>query len=237
MSEKRILFAFDFDHTVVEQNSDTWILEGCPSSVKRDAQSERKNYPYWTSFMNKVTEILHANGFEESHFRNIISKMNFIGETATVLKRIGDSSLADLVIISDSNTFFISSFLECYNLLQAVSCIYSNPAKFDESGKLVITPYHSHSCQRCQQSPNMCKGTILKEVMTEKSYGTVIYVGDGRNDVCPSLQLSSNDHVIARKGYTLARNIAKIQDEVKATIHYMDFESPETESLLLSFLS
>lgn len=237
MAEKRTLFAFDFDHTIVEQNSDTWILDGCSSSVKRAAQSERKNYPHWTSFMNKVVEILHDNGFEESHFRNTINKMNFLGETANVLKRIGDSSFADLVIISDSNTFFISSFLEHFDLLQSVNCIYSNPAEFDELGKLVITPYHSHTCPRCQQSPNMCKGEILKKVVAEQSYGTVVYVGDGRNDLCPSLQLSASDHVIARQGYTLARNIATVKDQVKATIHCMDFGSPETGSLLLSFLS
>lgn len=40
--------------------------------------------------------------------------------------------------------------------------VFSNPASFDESGLLHITPHHAHTCPTC--STNMCKKAILSKV-------------------------------------------------------------------------
>lgn len=43
----------------------------------------------------------------------------------------------------------------------------------------------------------------------------MFYVGDGGNDLCPSLGLGSGDVVFPRKGYALEARVAKIRDAGK----------------------
>lgn len=45
-----------------------------------------------------------------------------------------------------------------------------------------------------------------------------LYVGDGGNDLCPSLLLGENDRVLARTNYTLAKKLASQEHNVTATV-------------------
>jgi len=50
------------------------------------------------------------------------------------------------------------------------------------------------------------------------SFSRISYVGDGQNDVCPSLRLGPNDRVFARSGFPLHKRLA-INQEFKAQLH------------------
>jgi hypothetical protein len=50
------------------------------------------------------------------------------------------------------------------------------------------------------------------------TFSGISYVGDGQNDVCPSLKLGPNDRVFARSGYPLHKRLA-INHEFKAKLH------------------
>ena len=65
----------------------------------------------------------------------------------------------------------------------------TNPAYFDETGRLRIGPFHlkAHGCNRCPS--NMCKGKVIDNWVTTKSYSRIIYVGDGSGDYCATLSL------------------------------------------------
>jgi pyridoxal phosphate phosphatase PHOSPHO2 len=64
----------------------------------------------------------------------------------------------------------------------------------------------------------MCKSNVLKiarqELGLSDNAGNLrtIYVGDGSNDLCPSLSLLPSDLVLARDGYSLQKLIAKAKN-------------------------
>lgn len=66
-----------------------------------------------------------------------------------------------------------------------------------------------HEQNWCQLSArNLCKGHVLKEYIAKRGaegvkFNHVNYVGDGSNDLCPSLKLSAVDRVFPRVGYPL----------------------------------
>ena len=51
----------------------------------------------------------------------------------------------------------------------------------------------------------MCKGDVLEKHIKEHSrkIDSVVYVGDGSNDFCPTLRLKDRDYVAIREGYKL----------------------------------
>lgn len=55
------LFAFDFDHTVVHDNSDTYIFKLLEGGVPQHIQ-QFLNDSNWTEYMNKVFEYMHEKG-------------------------------------------------------------------------------------------------------------------------------------------------------------------------------
>lgn len=81
------------------------------------------------------------------------------------------------------------------------------------TSRLVVYPRHPwsrppHGCPYCPA--NLCKGYELQQLRAERPYASVIYAGDGANDLCPALRLGSNDYVLARRGFTLEKLLAQI---------------------------
>jgi pyridoxal phosphate phosphatase PHOSPHO2 len=106
-------------------------------------------------------------------------------DSIETLKRLG----AELVVVSDANSFFITHVLEHVGVLPRFSEIITNPAHFDEKGQLSISPYHNNlECHL--SSRNLCKGKVLQDYIAKRAKeGTkflfVGYCGDGINDFCP----------------------------------------------------
>ena len=132
--------------------------------------------------------------------------------------------------MSDSNTFFIDTILEASGAKGFFNSVTSNAAWFEEDGRLRVQEYHSHTCSSCTRTPNMCKGRALSEYRDRNgggdrsggSYGRVVYVGDGRNDLCPCLKLSERDVVVCREGYPLAELLEQ-SSSCRAKVYSLDF--------------
>ncbi|CAM9796073.1 unnamed protein product [Choristocarpus tenellus] len=102
---------------------------------------------------------------------------------------------AEQAIVSDANTVFIEQVLSHHGLRPLFTKgIHTNSGAFKEDGRLDIGPHWAkespHGCPRCP--PNMCKGSILEEIVGrgpegERKYDKVVYVGDGKGDFCPVL--------------------------------------------------
>ena len=186
-AQDTILFVFDFDSTTVAETADVWVMEWVPR-LRDLFRLEWEHADCWHTFARRIPELLYEKGYTESDLRERLAGMSFLGGMGNVFKKIGEHSSTELVVASDANVAYISCFLESKGLLQAVDHIHSNPAEFDDKGKLIISPYHKHSCERCKEAPNMCKGKIMREILKEKSYNKVVYVGDGGNDICPTFR-------------------------------------------------
>lgn len=96
-------------------------------------------------------------------------------------------------------------------------------------------------CPRCPS--NLCKGRALHAILrTEVGVGKhaavspapcrVVYVGDGSNDMCPSMCLRECDVVLARKGFRLAKELTAKPDSVRCTVRLWE-DGSELAALLL----
>lgn len=210
MTRKRILAAFDFDHTIVEENSDIVArklihVDLIPEHVRKLYQSKG-----WTEYMSEIFKLLHKHKISRDDICKAMHEMIPTHKMPELLKWL-KSEDHETIIISDSNSVFINEWLQHKNLHECVKKVFTNPASFTETGLLTIQPYHDQDW--CQLSTkNLCKGHILDSYIKEKleegeKFDFVMYVGDGQNDHCPALRLSENDFVFPRSGFPLETKI------------------------------
>lgn len=217
--EKRLLFVFDFDHTLVDANTDLWVMDVRPELHLRERMTElRRQFACWTDFMDYVFLLLYEAECGREELLTHMVRLKLFDQAQMALRALGESGHT-AIIISDSNSVFIDCILQDSGLGGVVSEVHTNPAHFDEGGRLRVRRYHSHSCRRCNL--NMCKGAILSEYLGRcGGYDRVVYVGDGAGDYCPCLQLTEKDVVVCREGYRLAQ---RDHTHFRATVHVVDF--------------
>jgi len=209
---RKILVALDFDHTIIDDNSDTHIATLCPEGdVPKDIQ-DMFRVKGWTPYMGAIFEHLHKSGVNEVQMKESLCALPFTEGMMELLTYL-DKSKFDVIIISDSNSKFIDYILRDANLNHIVQEVYTNPAYFDDTGCLRINFYHTQDW--CDLSTeNLCKGSVLEDHVKKQEasiqYDHVIYIGDGINDLCPALKLSDKDYICPRKGYSLWKKMKKM---------------------------
>ena len=117
----------------------------------------------------------------------------------------------------------IEHILETTGLQSMFSKVYTNPASFDESGCLHLSPYHRQDWCSLSQV-NLCKGYVLDEHCRQFgiTYDLIAYVGDGANDFCPTLRLRQTDIVFPRRNFGLEKHITEGRDKVAARVQPWD---------------
>ncbi|XP_047437710.1 pyridoxal phosphate phosphatase PHOSPHO2 [Mugil cephalus] len=213
----KILMVFDFDHTVVDDNSDTWVVRCLPGQTLPDSVKNSYKKGQWTKFMGQVMNYIGDQEVSPERLRSVMETIPFTaGMTDLLTFILENKSIVDCIIISDSNTMFIDWILHSAGLQTAVDQVFTNPAKFNEAGYMEVQCHHSHDCTRCPV--NLCKKKVLELYLSERSdrgveYERIFYVGDGGNDLCPTSCLRECDVVMPRKGYTLEKLLDKLQGQ------------------------
>ncbi|KAG2447992.1 hypothetical protein HYH02_007020 [Chlamydomonas schloesseri] len=96
----------------------------------------------------------------------------------------------------------------------------SDAAGTGASGVIRVYPHHGtarqcaappHACRRCHA--NLCKRQAMRQLLQRRAaagftYRQVVYVGDGRNDLCPCLALGQGDVAMPRVGFALQKLLA-----------------------------
>ena len=132
----------------------------------------------------------------------------------TLMRTAVEELGATIIIISDSNSQFIEHILKFRKLDKLVEKIFTNPASWSEDETLLIQPYHHQD--HCKLSTkNLCKGQIMEDYLKScgKTFSYICYVGDGKNDFCPSLRLAAGDIVCVREGYSLQKYIPQMDKD------------------------
>lgn len=219
-----LLAAFDFDHTICDDNSDIVArklisTDKIPDTVKRMYQADN-----WNAYMGKIFELLNTNDIDVKTIKGAINQIPSVTGVDILLSEL-HSRNCEIIIISDANSLFIEWWLKHKGLSHTVKKIFSNPATIEEE-MLKIKMYHLQDYCKLS-SKNLCKGQILDDYISKRSleginFERIIYVGDGRNDLCPILRLSEKDLAFPRIGYTLVNILKKSADDesqqVKAEI-------------------
>ena len=215
MSDK-ILFAFDFDHTVIDENSDLYCKRLAPDGKIPQEIEDTYSDLGWTKYMGLIFDYLHKHGVTEKHYNDCMTEIPLTSGMRELIEFAVEKK-HECIIISDSNSKFINSILTETGLKEAFSAVYTNPAEFDSEGRLTLEYFHYQDW--CKLSTvNLCKGQILEDHMTKQErtgtrYKHVVFVGDGSNDFCPALRLSEKDYICPRESYRLWKKIKKMESD------------------------
>lgn len=219
----KLLAVFDFDHTIIEDNSDIVVRKLIPCSIITDQVKNLYKTNGWTLYMQEIFKLLHKNNITETEIKKAMESIPAVDKMDEVLKWLKDSN-SEVIIISDSNSLFINHWLLYNNLDSCVTETFTNPAQFNTDGLLCIQMYHRQNW--CDISTeNLCKGSIMENYINRRRndgviFDKVAYVGDGDNDFCPSLKLRKNDLLFPRDGYKLIQRInSGNRNKVQANIH------------------
>ena len=218
---EKTLVAFDFDHTIIDDNSDLYVRKLAPNGQVPKHIKDLYSENGWTEYMGAIFRYLYETGISPNQMLNCMKEIPLVKGMDNLFSLLqGDAY--EGIIISDSNSTFIDCILKDKHLNGAIDKVYTNPATFDKKGCLNIDYYHTQDW--CDLSTiNLCKGHILEDhIKTRRAEGTVYkriaYVGDGSNDLCPSLKLGEQDLIFAREGYRLIKKINKGEHPLKAKV-------------------
>ncbi|KAK9837474.1 hypothetical protein WJX81_005006 [Elliptochloris bilobata] len=208
---QRILFACDFDWSLVEENSDTFVLRevgAWPAFERLQAQG----LP-WTALMDAGLAAAAAEASAKpADVLAACRRVPFHAAMQKAVRRVAAAPGCELVILSDANSVFIAEVLAAAGLAHCFSQVHTNQGIWEE-GVLRVRPHQPsdtpHGCPNC--AANLCKGQVLERLLLAASgapWTCVVYLGDGANDACPAARLGGRDVVLARAHYPDGRPCA-----------------------------
>ncbi|KAL2554933.1 Inorganic pyrophosphatase 2 [Forsythia ovata] len=229
-----IVVVFDFDKTIIDLDSDNWVVDELGAT---DLFNKLLPTMPWNSVMDRIMKELYTQGKTIDNIKEVLKRALIHPRVVPAIKT-AHSLGCDIRIVSDANLFFIETILVHLGIRDCFSEINTNPGYVNEEGRLRILPYHdfhssSHGCNLCP--PTMCKGMIIERIQasfTKEGKKTLIYLGDGSGDFCPSLKLKGGDYVMPRKNFPVWDLICQNRELVRAEIHEWS-DGEELEHVLI----
>ena len=223
--EKKILFVFDFDHTILKENSDIIILKLLSDLALNKLKEKQHESENWAYHMQNVYKSMKEENIQLKHIEDVVSNMEFNpGFTELFDFMKNNQKYFETLIISGANTLFLKWVLGKNNLTELFPVSYSNIAVPNDDDLINIRPYHSHNCDSCDKS--QCKRIILKEFLQMKKeinvlYTNLIFVGDGLNDYCPATFFKEEDILFPRVDFPLHKKLYKngFLEKLKCQVH------------------
>lgn len=208
------LAAFDFDNTIVDKNTDYVAINLLPKGAISPDLKQLYKQDGWTNYMQGIFELLFKHQIKEAIIKKAMKEIPPTSGMCYLIKQLSETLNYDIIIISDSNSYFINTWLDAHGLQENILQVFTNTAKF-ENDLLKIQMYHLQD--HCKLSTkNLCKGQILEDFIEAQDkinvkYEKIVYVGDGSNDFCPILRLKETDLACVREDYKCAKMVAETQ--------------------------
>lgn len=222
---ENIVVVFDFDKTIVDVDTDNWVIDNLGFT---DLFNKLLPTMPWNSVMDRMMREMQEAGVTIKDIIEVLQRVPYHPRVISAIKA-AHAAGCDLKILSDANRFFIETILKHLELQSYFSEIETNPGYVeddddDQGVRVRIKPHHDfnkapHGCNGVCP-PNMCKGFVMKRLLSQEHEKTFIYLGDGTGDYCPSLKLRSNDITMPRKNFPLwdLINVSN-PDTMKAQVH------------------
>ena len=233
------LAAFDFDHTIINSNSDIYIDKvliektSCLNGKSYEYPVEvEKNYDShgWTERMNAVFDHMYSkHGIKGIDLLECLKEIKIDDSMISLIKLLKNNGY-QLIILSDANTLFIQTILFQNNLVNLFDKVYTNEAFIDEKERLIVKPLNQiynqdgepFKCSTGFCTSNICKGKIFNDHLANLIIDNfveikhLLFIGDGRNDYCGGLSLNKDHHFCVRKNFNLAKLLSKKENMVKS---------------------
>lgn len=244
MVARSTLFVWDFDNTVVLDNTDTLVFDHHAPDVLATHRAAIHSDPDplpWVAMIDDGLATLHARGISPEQILASASSVPIPPDTIAALRRIAAAGNARSLVLSDANTLFIAACLDRHGLQEPdvfEGGVFSNTGSFGDDGRIRVSGFMDskpqHGCHSC--ASNLCKGEVVDCFLNvDYARWRVVYVGDGGNDYCPVLRLGEDDVVLAREGFPLHKLIKR---EGKVAAQVKVWSNPkELRSLVENVLS
>lgn len=221
---RRFLVLFDFDETIINESSDDAVVRALPSRRLPDWLKNSFREGHYNEHMQKVLVYMAEQGVSKDSIQSAVEEIPPTPGLLNLLKYLQSHQQDfELAVVSDANMYFIETWLERAGVRHLFQKIFTNPASFDGAGRLVLLPFHSHTCSGCPD--NMCKQVILQEYLAgrrkeegDAPFQRVFYIGDGANDVCPSMALGPRDIAFPRRDFPMHRLLQAQADKFRANM-------------------
>ncbi|XP_023169054.2 pyridoxal phosphate phosphatase PHOSPHO2 [Drosophila hydei] len=241
-SKHRVLVTFDFDKTIIDEDSYVALLRLLAPEYHRKKQLQSLiNDSRWLEYLERVLHLLQRKQhLSAAQIAKSVRKLKPVPGILNLLRRLEHNKVVDMCILSDANSFFITEWLAAYDLDCTFQAgVYTNPVcVHPESQHLVVMPYeHQTHCDYCPE--NLCKGGVMDMLIMSKSngdktYSSFIYVGDSCNDLCAIRRLGTSDIACVRWGEELHDNLSVYRKELKCQlIHWRDGYELEEQLLAM----
>ncbi|EKX53136.1 hypothetical protein GUITHDRAFT_150535 [Guillardia theta CCMP2712] len=211
---RRQLVVFDFDWTMIECNSDTEVVfKFCADKeISKKRLQEAAATRSWTRGMDEELKAISELDVKSKDIQDFLATIPIEAELLRFVEEAAQAGI-DLRVLSDANSFFIEGVLQSKGLLGCFSRIVTNPVTL-QGERIVVSPFHQDEHPEGSSSPpNLCKGRVMKDWISEREWHSVVYCGDGEGDYEGVNALPKEGTALVRKDWGLHRRLVRAEEE------------------------
>jgi len=130
--QQKDLYVFDFDNTIIEEDSDHCFYELFEGGQLPPKIASQYDETQWTAFMNTVFEYSHSIGIKAEQIKSCIEKCSLVPGMKELFQKIKAKG-SDIIIVSDANTYFINWLIAKNNLEEYISAVFTNPCRIEDN--------------------------------------------------------------------------------------------------------
>ena len=137
-SSAGLLVIWDFDWTLINENSDTYVIEQC-GGAGATAKMKALTGLFWTQRMSLMLQHLTGRlgahvgaglGVTAADMARCMKGIPVFPENLDLVRALGEREDVVQVIVSDANTLFIETYLEQMGLGGCFDAVYTNPVEW-----------------------------------------------------------------------------------------------------------
>ena len=200
-SSKKFLIIFDFDGTIIDQDSEEELLKNIFTKEEYNKiMNVLENLEFFDGF-NYYFKRMKDLGITLKDMDSKLQKFQLtpkIKELFDYLRKIKTNS--EIIICSSGIDYSIKYILKYHGFLDLFDdfiCTKGN-IEGEKSDKLLNVPKDQfpHSCGLC--GPSQCKSTELRKYIkkNKNKFEKIIFVCDGSNDFCPSKKILKKGDIL-----------------------------------------
>ena len=220
----KTLIIFDLDQTITNVDTFKTITKMLLTPEETEEIKNISKIPEinWIPILNKLYEYAYKHGKDHLSIKNALESIPLTNGMKELFEYLRQNlSKFELIILSSGNKISIEYLLAYNKIIDLFKVILTNPSYVNEKGIIKVSQSNKHNCKTCNAC--QCKKVELNEYFKKnpkQNYDKIIWICDGKNDICLCESLESKDYVFPRKDYDLYKElyIKNFKDKIKCKI-------------------
>ena len=220
----KTLIIFDLDQTITNVDTFKTITKMLLTPEETEEIKNISKIPEinWIPIQNKLYEYAYKHGKDHLSIKNALESIPLTNGMKELFEYLRQNlSKFELIILSSGNKISIEYLLAYNKIIDIFKVILTNPSYVNEKGIIKVSQSNKHNCKTCNAC--QCKKVELNEYFKKnpkQNYDKIIWICDGKNDICLCESLENKDYVFPRKDYDLYKELynKNFKDKIKCKI-------------------